>query len=273
MKKDDSGRRWVEMDFLIPGTPEQVWQAIATGAGMSAWFTTTRVEERVGGAISFEFGGDDTSQGTVTEWDPPVRLAYEERDWNGDAPPLATEVTVTSRNGDQCVVRMVHTMITDRDDWDGELDSFESGWTGCFEVLRIYLRDFAGAQSAVVRTTATHHLAEATGWSKLTGALGLAGANAGDRRESPADTPGLAGRIERIHQDAKSREITARIDQPAPGVAVVGSCTVGQGADSRAMVMLSLYLYGEESAAVAAAEQQKWTEWLRGVVGGQPVTT
>jgi hypothetical protein len=30
VKKDDSGRRWVEMEFLVPGTPEQVWHAIAT---------------------------------------------------------------------------------------------------------------------------------------------------------------------------------------------------------------------------------------------------
>ncbi len=69
-KKDDSGRRWVEMEFLVPGTPEQVWQAIATGAGMSAWFTTTQIEERVGGAISFDFGdencGEDISSGKVT---------------------------------------------------------------------------------------------------------------------------------------------------------------------------------------------------------------
>ena len=28
MKKDDSGRRRVEMEFLVPGPPEQVWQAI-----------------------------------------------------------------------------------------------------------------------------------------------------------------------------------------------------------------------------------------------------
>jgi len=67
LKRDDSGRRWVEMEFLVPGTPEQVWQAIATGPGMSAWFTTTQVEERVGGTISFDFGdencGEDISAG------------------------------------------------------------------------------------------------------------------------------------------------------------------------------------------------------------------
>ena len=34
LKKDDSGRRWVEMEFLVPGMPEQVWQAIVT---LAAW--------------------------------------------------------------------------------------------------------------------------------------------------------------------------------------------------------------------------------------------
>ena len=56
LKKDDDGRRWVELEFLVPGTPEQVWQAIATGPGMSAWFTPTTVDECVGGAIEFDFG-------------------------------------------------------------------------------------------------------------------------------------------------------------------------------------------------------------------------
>ena len=82
LRKDDSGRRWIEMEFLVPGTPEQVWQAIATGPGMSAWFTPTTVDEKVGGDIRFDFGadscGENTSSGTVTEWQPPVRFAYEE---------------------------------------------------------------------------------------------------------------------------------------------------------------------------------------------------
>ena len=77
LKKDDSGHRWVEMEFLVPGTPEQVWQAIATGPGMSAWFTPTTVDEHVGGAITFDFGdGSTLASGTVTALGSagPVRL-------------------------------------------------------------------------------------------------------------------------------------------------------------------------------------------------------
>ncbi len=195
VKKDDSGRRWVEMEFLVPGTPEQVWQAIATGPGMSAWFTPTTVDECVGGAITFDFGddncGDATSSGSVTAWEPPHRFAYEEPGWSGDAPPVATEVVVTSRSGDRCVVRMVHSLFTSRDDWNDELEGFESGWPGFFEVLREYLKNFAGKPAAAVRAMASDPDGEAQAWSKMTTALNLAGANVGERRETPVDAPRL----------------------------------------------------------------------------------
>ncbi len=56
---------------------------------MSAWFTTTEVEERVGGAVSFDFGaencGEGISRGKVTAWGPPVRVAP-----GGEAQGMAT---------------------------------------------------------------------------------------------------------------------------------------------------------------------------------------
>ena len=53
VKKDETGRRYVEAEVEVPGTPEEVWQAIATGPGVTSWFVPTRVEERVGGGASF----------------------------------------------------------------------------------------------------------------------------------------------------------------------------------------------------------------------------
>ena len=41
----------LEFEVEVPGTPEQVWQAIATAQGMSAWFLPTQIEEREGGAL------------------------------------------------------------------------------------------------------------------------------------------------------------------------------------------------------------------------------
>ena len=34
--KDESGRRWVQAEVEVPGTPEEVWKAIASGQGISS---------------------------------------------------------------------------------------------------------------------------------------------------------------------------------------------------------------------------------------------
>ena len=46
----------MELTFELPGTPEQVWQAIATADGISSWFLPTDLEERQGGAIVTHMG-------------------------------------------------------------------------------------------------------------------------------------------------------------------------------------------------------------------------
>src|SRR5688572_18555463 len=148
LKKDKAGRRYVEMEVLVPGTPEQVWQAIATGKGNTSWFTNTKIDERVGGKLQFDFGPNGSSTGEVTHWEPPFRFGYVEREWNKDAPPVATEITITGRAGNECLLRMVHSLFTSTDDWDDQLEGFEKGWPGFFEVLRVYLAHFAGNNAA-----------------------------------------------------------------------------------------------------------------------------
>ena len=56
VKKDPSGRRSIEAQIEVPGTPEEVWKAIATGPGISSWFVPSTVEERVGGTATCSFG-------------------------------------------------------------------------------------------------------------------------------------------------------------------------------------------------------------------------
>ena len=46
VKKEASGRRSVQVEVEVPGTPEEVWQAIATGPGISSWFVPTEFEEQ-----------------------------------------------------------------------------------------------------------------------------------------------------------------------------------------------------------------------------------
>ena len=77
VKKEANGRRSVQVEVEVPGTPEQVWQAIATGPGVSAWFVPTEVDGRLGGTVTSHFGGGMDSVATITEWDAPHRFAAE----------------------------------------------------------------------------------------------------------------------------------------------------------------------------------------------------
>jgi uncharacterized protein YndB with AHSA1/START domain len=139
VKVEASGRRSIQVEVEVPGAPEQVWQAIATGPGVSAWFVPTEIEEREGGAIVSHFGPGMESRATATAWEPPHRFAAESSDLGPKAPPLATEWTVEASSGGSCVVRVEHSVVTSSADWDDQLLSIESGWPKFFRELRSYL--------------------------------------------------------------------------------------------------------------------------------------
>ena len=47
----------MERTYEVAATPEQVWDAIATADGISAWMVPTRLDPQIGGAVSFDVGG------------------------------------------------------------------------------------------------------------------------------------------------------------------------------------------------------------------------
>lgn len=199
--KKERGVRRVELEYEVPGTPEEVWRAIATGPGITSWFTPTELEEREGGRVVFHLSAETDAPATVTAWEPPRRLAYEERNWAGDAPPLGSEFIVEARRGGSCVVRIVHTLFTDSSAWDDQLESFEGGWTPCFDVLRLVLRHFQGRPCAAVRVMAPASATREEAWRAMTSALGMAevrpGAHADTSRSSAPPLSGVAELVRR----------------------------------------------------------------------------
>lgn len=258
IKKDGSGKRWVEMELIVPGTPEQVWQTIATGPGNTAWFTPTTIEERVGGAIRFDFGANGDSKGEVTVWEPPSRFGYVERDWAEGAPPVATEITVTARSGDRCVVRMVHSLFASTDEWDDQIEGFEGGWPAFFEVLRLYLANFAGMKAAVAFVMKRVEAPQLDVWKRLTEGLGLAGANAGEERTTPQRPEALTGVVERVEQDGRQRYVLLRLTAPGPGTVLIGTYGLGTATNASA----ALYLYGDDAEQRVAASKAGWEDWF-----------
>src|SRR5687768_3767018 len=123
-----------EAEFEVPGTPEQVWRAIATPEGISSWMMPVDLDARLGGALTFHMGPEADSHGRVTGFEPERRFAYEE-DWaalvgrpDADVTPLVTEFLVEARSGGTCVVRVVTSAFGTGADWENEFwDEMNTG--------------------------------------------------------------------------------------------------------------------------------------------------
>ena len=149
VKQQADGRRSLEVEFDVPGSPEEVWDAIATGPGMSAWFVPTRFEQGDGkpAAMLLSFGPHE-NRAEITSWDPP-RSWSGEGEVYGNSPPIATEWHVQAQAGGLCRVRMVHSLFASTDEWDDQLEGAKEGWAGFLNNLRLYLTHFRGQHGAV----------------------------------------------------------------------------------------------------------------------------
>ena len=221
VKKEASGRRSIQVEVEVPGTPEEVWQAIATGPGISSWFVPAEFEERDGKpvALTLNFGPGMESRSVVTAWDPPRMFASEADGWFPGSPPIATEWSVEARAGGVCVVRVVQSLFASTDDWDDQLIGTEAGWPGAFRILRIYLTHFRGQRSAIMQFMAPVAGTPAEAWATLTAALGFNGVGVGQRWAAPAGVPALGGVVEHVGQSPSGALL--RLDKPGPGIAAL----------------------------------------------------
>ena len=267
VKKEASGRHSVQVEIEVPGTPEEVWRAIATGPGISSWFVPTEFEE-LGGkpvAVKLNFGPGMESSSAVTAGNPPRMWAAEAPGWVPGSPVIADEWSVEARGGGICVVRIVHSLFASTDDWDNQLEGTESGWPAFFRILKIYLTHFRGQRSAMMQWMAPAPGTEAEAWETLTAALGLKGVSAGQRWAVPASTPTsapagvpeLSGVVEHVSQSPYTALL--RLDKPGPGTAALGAVNFG----GQSMVTLNFYLNGDQAAATVARETPRWEAWVQ----------
>ncbi|WP_107772864.1 SRPBCC family protein [Nocardioides sediminis] len=249
----------LEFSVEVPGTPEQVWQAIATARGMSAWFLPTEMEERQGGSLHFSMGPDMGSDGRVTAWDPPRRIEYEE-DWAalmGQDPdslsPLTSEFVVEAQSGGTCVVRVTTSGFGTGADWESEWwDDLGPGWMPFFDNLRLYLSHFPGQAATQLEVTTSHPGDAAALWSTMREALGL-GAEG-----SVLEVRGSTGTVERVGE----RQALVRLIAPVPGMLTLFTYDEGDG---KALAGVRAYLFSPDAADHVRREQPGWETWLRGL--------
>jgi uncharacterized protein YndB with AHSA1/START domain len=258
--EDTSETRSFELEIEVPGTPEEIWDAIATGPGITAWMHPTEVEEREGGRLAFDMGSGMNMSGKVTGWDPPKRFV-EESEWEVEGAPkalLATEWLIEGRGGGTCVVRMVTTGFGTEAAWDDEIEGFTEAMESALQSLRLYLTHFPGQRGTWMRVFGSSTAPQDETWTRLIDALGLHGATEGTHVTASGDgVPALSGVVERALDGKWQRVLLIRVDEPAPGLAAIA--VYGQVG----WTTVQACLYGDEGATAAAREEPAWRAWIQ----------
>lgn len=252
MSEED--QRSIEIEIEVPGTPEQVWQAIATGPGISSWYVPHTVEERQGGAATASFGAAPEMQieATVTAWEPPRRIAFGKEGGGG----LAFEWLIEARQGGTCIVRLVNSGFGTGEEWDDHYDGMAEGWRLFLLNLRLHLEHFAGRHATAMLPMAMWSGPREQTWATLTGDLGLPAAPEVGARVvvSDPEAPPLAG----VVADVAPWRLSLVLDQPVEGTAFLAA----EGSGAGVGVSIWAYLYGPEGAEVVARDEPRWAAWL-----------
>lgn len=258
VKKDANGRRSVQNEFEVPGTPQEVWQAIATGPGISSWLMPAEFEDRDGKpvALKLDFGEGLRPTSTVTTWDPPRTYASQSEGLIPGSPPVATEWHIEAKAGGTCVLRIVHSLFASTDDWDDQLEHIGSGWSAFLVTLQIYLKHFRGQRSTLMKWMLPVDGTEAEAWERLTTGLGVKGLGVGQRWATPAGVPAASGVVDYIHQGPN--DILLRLDQPGPAVMALGTVDM----DGQCLVGMNVYLYGHQGSEISVREKPLWQAWM-----------
>lgn len=256
----------MELTFVLPGTAEQVWQAIASANGISSWMLPTDLDPREGGAIAFHMGEDLSSEGTVTGFDAPRRFAYIEPDWatlaghdRDSVDPLATEFLIEAQSGGTCVLRVVSSAFGTGADWEREFFAdMEKAWTPQFDNLRVYLRHFPGQTVASMDIDARVSLPADTLWAALRAAVGAT------RVGETVQLRDLSCVLERLNAAPGPNELLIRATAPVEGYLNIMAWPTG--VDSCTAVIAGRF-FSDAADAYVARERDHWSKWLDHVVG------
>lgn len=246
--------RNIEIEVEVAGTPEEVWQAIATGPGIGSWYVPHTVEEREGGAMTATFGPGMEVSGRTAAWDPPSRVLF---DGGESGVGLAFEWLVEATGKGTCIVRLVNSGFGGGGEWDDQYDAMTEGWAIFLCNLQIHLEHFVGQVAVASLPSATWHESNESAWQRLGEALGLDLGAVGERLEITAsqDVPQVSGRV----VASGPYRLSLLLDEPVKGSAFLAV----EGCGSQSEVSMWAYFYGEDSAEVAALHTAQWGALLQ----------
>jgi uncharacterized protein YndB with AHSA1/START domain len=237
-------------EFEVPASPEEVWDAIATGPGLDSWFMgRNEVVPGEGGSIRTDLG-DFAQDFAVTGWEPARRLAFRSAT-RDDGTFLALEWLVEGRGGGSTVVRTVASGFLGAEDWAEEYEAMTAGGAMYTHTLVQYLTHFRGRAGHPAFARAPMPGGRAALWATLRERFGLAG------------TP-TVGDLVRL--DAAGLDLggaTAVVDYVTPRFLGLRSRAGLHRFFGDEVACAEHRLFGDDAAAVAAA----WERWFPAAFG------
>ncbi|HTW07915.1 MAG TPA: SRPBCC domain-containing protein [Acidimicrobiales bacterium] len=134
----------IERTVTLTGPPREVWQALTTADGLSAWFgKQATIDVRPGGAATTTFAGGMTVDMRVERVEEPTVFAYTWRlpDLPADDPRRTYVEFTLEPDGDGTVLRVVETGFAQLpvETWRNTYDSHSEGWSRELAELAEYL--------------------------------------------------------------------------------------------------------------------------------------
>ena len=191
----------VRVERTVNATPEEVWEAVSTPAGLDAWFMgENELEPRLGGAVRTTLHGF-TMDSTITTWEPPLRYASTSPEAD-DGRLMTFAFEIEGRAGGTTMLRFVHSGFLPGDDWEQEYDALKTGDPAYVAKLVEYLEYFRG-RIAVPITLWGPQVSRERAWSAFTSALGVSAAPVvGEPAHFRAEgLPDLDGEIDYVSPD------------------------------------------------------------------------
>jgi uncharacterized protein YndB with AHSA1/START domain len=167
----------IRREVELPGTPEEVWEAVATGAGLASWMFPTPGPEG----------------GSAEVWDPPHHLKVREEFEGGWFNAL--EYVIEGRAGGGTTLRYVHSGIFDDDGWDQQYDAVTQHTDFYLHTLAEYVGHFSPKTATYVGDVpggidGPEASATPDGFDRLKAALGVDSASEGDSVKATLDGAG-----------------------------------------------------------------------------------
>ncbi|MDI9900872.1 SRPBCC domain-containing protein [Rhodococcus sp. IEGM 1409] len=230
----------IRREVVVPGTPEQIWAAIA--AETAGWMFPSPLE--------IPADGSRPDSPIIATWEPPSELAIHMQGPDGWFNNL--EYVVEARDESTAVVRYVHAGVF-AEDWDNQYDGASKHTDFYLHSLGQYVQYFAGRPTTYVAAEGPEASSAPDAMDTLRGALGIARDTTVDDTLT-VNVPGI-GTIEAIVDYVDDWFIGLRTDNAL--LRFYGRNAFGGNVDA------AHHLFAADADADAATAA--WRAWLAGV--------